>query len=75
MTQSVPIPSALAELAGVTDFLLTEELARYLRCADQTIRKAYSATGNYRGIRPVKPGGRLLWPITEVARMLAGGAR
>jgi hypothetical protein len=75
MNQSVPMPSPLAELAAVTDFLLTDELAHYLRCKAQTIRKAYSSTGNYLGIRPVKPGSRLLWPLTEVTRMLAGGAR
>lgn len=75
MNQSVPMYPALAELARVTDFLQTEELARYLGCKTQTIFKAHSATGSYLGIRPVKPGNRLLWPITELVRVLTGAAR
>jgi len=75
MYQPVPLPPALAAFAAVTDFLQTKELARYLGCARQTIFKAYSATGNYLGIRPVKlQNGALLWPINELAHMLAGGA-
>jgi hypothetical protein len=75
MNQSVPMPSVLAELAAVTDFLVTDELARFLRCASQTIRKAYSATGHYLGIRPLKLGNRLLWPIKEVTRLLTEGGQ
>lgn len=69
MNQSVPVTSALTVLAAGSDFLLTDELARFLRCASQTIRKAYSATGHYLGIRPLKLGSRLLWPIKEVVRV------
>jgi hypothetical protein len=76
MYQAAPLPTTLANLAAVTDFLQTKELAIYLRCAAQTIFKAYSATGNYLGIRPVKLSNRsLLWPIKDVARVLAGGAQ
>lgn len=76
MYQTVPLPPALANLASVTDFLQTKELALYLRCACQTIFKAYSATGNFLGIRPVKlSNGSLRWPIKDVARVLAGGAQ
>lgn len=71
MNQSVPTTSPFAELATVTDFPVTEELASYLRRAAKTIRKAYSSTGHYLGIRPVKPAGRLLWPIKDVVRVLA----
>jgi hypothetical protein len=65
----------LAEIAAGTDHLVTEELARVLRRASQTIRKAYSQTGHYFGIRPVKFGNRLLWPVKDVAEVLMGGAK
>jgi hypothetical protein len=71
----VPMPPALAEIAARTDHLVTSELALVLRRATQTIRKAYSATGHYLGIRPRKLGNRLLWPIDDVAQVLAGGAQ
>lgn len=69
------MPSYLAETATKTDHLRTDELAHVLLRASQTIRKAYSQTGHYLGIRPVKLGNRLLWPINEVAQLLAGAAR
>lgn len=75
MTHSVLMPSLLAEIATKTDHLRTDELARLLLRASQTIRKAYSLTGHYLGIRPVKLGNRLLWPIKEVAKLLAGDAQ
>jgi len=75
MTHAVPTPSYLAETATKTDHLRTDELARVLRRASQTIRKANSQTGHYLGIRPVKLGNRLLWPIAEVAKLLGGAVR
>jgi hypothetical protein len=75
MIHAVPMSPTLAEIAAGTDHLVTEELARVLRRASQTIRKAYSQTGHYFGIRPVKFGNRLLWPVKDVAEVLMGGAK
>jgi len=76
MQNTVLLSSALARIAAEgTDHLVTNELASYLRCASQTIRKAYSLTGHYLGIRPLKLGNRLLWPINEVAQLLPKGAQ
>ena len=70
------LPPALARIAAEgTDHLVTNELASYLRCASQTIRKAYSLTGHYLGVRPLKLGNRLLWPINDVAQLLPRGAQ
>lgn len=44
----------------------TEQAARLLGVAPQTLRAAASAAGHYRGIRPRKPAGRLMWPRSEV---------
>lgn len=75
MNHAAPMSPALATIAAKTDYLRTEELANILCRASQTIRKAYCLTGHYLSIRPVKLGNRLLWPIKEVAKVLAGGAQ
>ena len=62
--------SKLAALAATTDYLITDELADILCRASPTIHKSHSSTGHYLGIRPVKRGNRLLWPIKEVVKML-----
>jgi len=72
MTYAVSLPPALAKIALETDFLRTDELASVLRRASQTIRKSYSLTGNYLGIRPIKLGNRLLWRIKDIAELLEG---
>jgi len=75
MKNTVLLSPALARIASEGTDLVTNELASYLRCASQTIRKAYSLTGHYLGIRPLKLGNRLLWPINEVAQLLPKGAQ
>ena len=76
MTKTALLPPTLARLAALGfDHLITSELAQHLRCASQTIRKAYSSDGNYLGIRPRKVGNRLLWPIDQVGQVLVGGSQ
>lgn len=44
--------------------LSTEEFATAISLKPQSIRKRYSLTGSYHGVRPVKlPNRRLLWPV------------
>ena len=50
----------------------TQELAKSLKCSAKTIRKNHCLTGHCYGIRPIKVGGRLLWPISEIAKLLNG---
>jgi 5-methylcytosine-specific restriction endonuclease McrA len=50
---------------------LTRQLAHLTGHADQTIRKIHSQTGEFFGIRPLKLGGRLLWPLAEIAILLS----
>ncbi len=73
MEQHKTIPSTLAEIATGRDHIKTEEFARYANRASQTIRKNYCLTGECFGIRPVKFGNRLLWPVVEIAALLNGG--
>ncbi|KAA6124493.1 DNA-binding protein [Cupriavidus cauae] len=63
---------AVAAIPGATS-LSTEELAVELKCLPHSIRKRYSQTGTYWGVRPIKlPNGRLLWPADTVQRITEG---
>jgi hypothetical protein len=62
----MPVPANRAQLS-------TDEFAATLAVASQSVRKRYSETGSYHGVRPVKlPNRRLLWPAEEVRRLLDG---
>ena len=64
---------ALAAVAAGRDHLQTSEFARAFNRQSQTCRKNYCLTGECFGIRPLKLGGRLLWPVADVERLLSGG--
>jgi hypothetical protein len=65
--------SALAQVAQGRDHINTAEFARTTDKAPQTIRKNYCLTGECYGIRPIKVGNSLLWPVAAVAVLLSGG--
>lgn len=67
------IPPALAAIASGRDHINTNEYAHATGRASQTIRKNYCLTGQCFGIQPVKFGNRLLWPVAQIATLLAGG--
>ena len=66
------LPPLLSEVAAGRDYILTAEYARAIGRTGQTIRKRLCEDGEAYGVRPVKVGGRLLWPVAEIARVLAG---
>jgi hypothetical protein len=68
------IPPTLAEIAAGRDHIATNEFARAFTRATQTVRKNYCHRGECFGVRPIKVGGRLLWPVADVARVLTGEA-
>lgn len=70
---ALTIPPALAQIAAGRDHIDTSEYGRAINRAGQTIRKHYCYTGHCFGIRPIKFGNRLLWPVAEVAALLNGG--
>ncbi len=56
--------------------LNTEQAAALLHLRPQTLRKAYSQTGAYFGVRPRKAAnGRLFWNVTEILGLKNGGGR
>lgn len=73
MQTTVNIPSALAIIAAGRDHIQTAEFARAANRANQTIRKNYCLTGHCFGVRPVKFGNKLLWPVASIAALLNGG--
>lgn len=71
----LPTPPALAAIAAGRDHVQTAEFARAVNRASQTIRKNYCLTGECFGIRPVKFGNRLLWPVAEITELLNRGEK
>lgn len=67
-----PLPRALAEIAAGRDHILTREFAKAVSKAPQTILKNHCLKGGYFGVRPVKIGRDLLWPVAEIAALLNG---
>lgn len=74
MQTTFTLPAALANIAAGRDHIQTAEFARATNRASQTIRKNYCLTGECFGIRPVKFGNRLLWPVAPIAALLSGAA-
>ena len=74
MVQNNSTLDQLAKIAAGRDFIHTDEIATATNHKPQTVRKSYCLTGEYFGIRPVKLGNRLLWPVAGVAKLLNGGA-
>ncbi len=66
------LQDALAQVANGRDHINTAEFAKATSKATQTIRKNYCLTGECYGIRPIKVGNSLLWPVTDVAALLSG---
>lgn len=75
MAMRTEIPEALAAIAAGRDHIQTAEYARAANRASQTIRKNYCLTGECFGIRPVKFGNRLLWPVADIAALLTGSQK
>jgi hypothetical protein len=73
MLTRTEIPEALAAISSGRDHIKTDEYAQVLSKATQTIRKNYCLTGECYGIRPLKVGNSLLWPVKEVAALLMEG--
>jgi hypothetical protein len=60
----------------VMRLLTTEEFAHFIALRPQSIRKRYSQTGSYHGVRPLKlPNRRLMWPADAVDQLLRRGVQ
>lgn len=70
---TIEIPQELAKIATGRDHINTVEFARYTNRATQTIRKNFCEKGECFGIRPVKFGNRLLWPVAQIAELFQVG--
>ncbi|QOJ19712.1 MAG: hypothetical protein HRU77_02765 [Gammaproteobacteria bacterium] len=69
------IPAQLAEISKGRDHIKTDEFTRAIGKMPQTARKSYCLTGECHGIKPIKIGNRLLWPVADIAKLLNGGAQ
>ena len=62
----------LRQMTGGRPLANTTELALISDTRPQTIRRNHSERGEFLGLRPIKIGNRLFWPLTDVARVLSG---
>lgn len=65
-------PGALETAARGRTHITTAEAAHLLNRAAKTLRKEHSANGEAYGIRPLKIGGQLAWPVDGIAALLRG---
>ncbi len=69
------IPNNLATVAAGRDLINTKEFSCAVGKSAARIRNLHWRDGSAFGIRPVKIGRTLLWPVVEVAKVLTGGAK
>lgn len=72
MKSSCDIPQGLAIIANGRDNILTHEVGLVTNTATQTIRRYLCHTGSFHGIKPIKIGGRLQFPVREIAKLIRG---
>jgi hypothetical protein len=72
MQHKPTLPTALAAIAAGRDHILTKEFAEVTSRRSESIRKAYMRKGDCFGIKPLKFGNRLLWPVSAIAALLSG---
>jgi hypothetical protein len=68
------LPPAIAEAARGRSHVTTAEAAHLLSRSPKTLRKEHSAKGEAYGIRPLKIGNTLAWPVDQIAALLRGEA-
>jgi len=61
----------LVRIAQGRDHINTREFGRAINRDPQTLRKNLCVEGAAYGVRPVKVRGRLLWPVSDIAALLA----
>lgn len=65
----------LAAVAAGRDHITTAEFAHATSKSPQTVRKNYCQQGECFGIRPIKVGNNLLWPVAQTAALLSGDSK
>ena len=71
----IAMPDGLAAVAAGRDHINTREFAYALGKSAGQILKLHHFDGAAYGVRPLKIGRDLLWPVTEVAKLLNGGGK
>ena len=72
-TDSPDLHEAVLRFTAGRPHATTAEFSHLTGKAPQTIRKNYSQNGVCFGIRPIKVGNTLLWPVEGISRLLVEG--
>ena len=71
---NIEIPDGLKKAANGRDLIPLKETGFALSTQAQTIRKHLCVTGSFHGAKPIKIGGRILFAVTDIAKLLRGEA-
>ena len=66
------IPDGLKKTANGRDLLPLKETGFALSTQAQTIRKHLCNTGSFHGAKPIKIGGRILFAVEDIAKLMRG---
>jgi hypothetical protein len=70
-TGNARVAYVLRTVPSDQEFLTTNQFAKLLNCHSKSILSKYSEDREFYGIQPKKFGGRLLWPVAQIAARLA----
>lgn len=71
--ENAEVPEGLANLANGRDLITVTEFAFVTNIAEQTIRKHLCLHGDAFGVTPIKIGGRVLFKVVDVAKLITQG--
>ncbi len=71
-TTSMPV---LAAIARERDYVCTADFGRLVGCKGSTARKNHHLFGECFGVRPIKVGNRLMWPVDQITQLLTPSSR
>ena len=66
------IPDGLKKAANGRDLIPLKDTSFALSTQAQTIRKHLCVTGSFHGAKPIKIGGRILFAVEDIARLMRG---
>ena len=72
MNSTQNIPEGLVKLANGRDLIPLKEAGFAVSTQAQTIRKHLCNTGSFHGAKPIKIGGRILFAVEDIARLMRG---
>lgn len=72
MSSNQSIPDGLLKTANGRDFIPLKEASYSVSAQPQTLRKHLCLYGHFHGAKPIKIGGRILFAVEDIAKLMKG---